>query len=47
LKTGLSPAPSLERTGKLPALLCLHQTIRIGKEEPAELGTNENLSGFS
>src|SRR5262245_23304949 len=33
----------LERAGKLPAVLCLHQTIRIGKDEPAGLGTNENL----
>ncbi len=27
----------------LPAVLCLHQTIGIGKEEPAGLGKNENL----
>ncbi|MEO7650641.1 MAG: alpha/beta fold hydrolase [Bryobacteraceae bacterium] len=31
------------RTGKLPAMLCLHQTIRIGKAEPAGLGSNPNL----
>lgn len=28
---------------KSPAILCLHQTITIGKEEPAGLGKNENL----
>jgi acetyl esterase/lipase len=26
-----------------PAILCLHQTTNIGKEEPAGLGTRENL----
>ena len=26
-----------------PAILCLHQTTRIGKEEPAGLGTNTSL----
>jgi dienelactone hydrolase len=26
-----------------PAMLCLHQTIRIGKNEPAGLGGSENL----
>lgn len=31
------------RTGKVPAVLCLHQTIAIGKDEPAGLGTNEEL----
>src|SRR5579872_1674211 len=29
--------------GKLPALLCLHQTVKIGKAEPAGLGERENL----
>jgi dienelactone hydrolase len=29
--------------GKAPAMLCLHQTIRIGKAEPAGLGENPNL----
>jgi dienelactone hydrolase len=29
--------------GKLPAVLCLHQTIAIGKAEPAGLGDRENL----
>jgi dienelactone hydrolase len=32
-----------QRSGKLAALLCLHQTIRIGKAEPAGLGGNPNL----
>jgi pimeloyl-ACP methyl ester carboxylesterase len=32
-----------ERNGKLPAVLCLHQTIRIGKDEPAGLGKSQNL----
>jgi dienelactone hydrolase len=31
-----------ERKGRLPAVLCLHQTIKIGKGEPVGLGTNEN-----
>src|SRR5260370_11645212 len=29
--------------GKLPAVLCLHQTVAIGKDEPAGLGKRENL----
>jgi dienelactone hydrolase len=32
-----------DRRGKLPAVLCLHQTVRIGKGEPAGLGDRENL----
>jgi dienelactone hydrolase len=28
---------------KLPAVLCLHQTTKIGKEEPAGMGGNPNL----
>ena len=28
---------------QVPGILCLHQTIRIGKREPAGLGDNENL----
>jgi pimeloyl-ACP methyl ester carboxylesterase len=28
--------------GKAPAILCLHQTINIGKDEPAGLGQQEN-----
>ena len=31
-----------ERQGKVPAILCLHQTIAIGKGEPAGLGQQEN-----
>jgi pimeloyl-ACP methyl ester carboxylesterase len=31
-----------ERQGKLPAVLVLHQTIAIGKDEPAGLGQQEN-----
>jgi pimeloyl-ACP methyl ester carboxylesterase len=31
------------RKGKLPAVLCLHQTVRIGKSEPAGLGERPNL----
>jgi len=31
-----------ERRGRLPAMLCLHQTIAIGKDEPVGLGPNEN-----
>jgi len=31
-----------ERKGKLPAVLVLHQTINIGKDEPAGLGKQEN-----
>src|SRR5262245_60308021 len=29
--------------GKAPAVLCLHQTVKIGKDEPAGLGKNEEL----
>src|SRR5205823_4094090 len=32
-----------ERRGRLPAVLCLHQTTRIGKDEPVGLGTRPNL----
>lgn len=28
---------------KLPAVLCVHQTVRSGKDEPAGLGQNKNL----
>src|SRR5882724_7489545 len=37
----LIPSP---HEGKLPAMLCLHQTTRIGKAEPAGLGGNSNLA---
>jgi dienelactone hydrolase len=33
----------LEPKGKLPAVLCLHQTARIGKGEPAGLGDRESM----
>src|SRR4051812_39533045 len=29
--------------GKLPAVLCLHQTVAIGKDEPAGLNESEEL----
>lgn len=32
-----------EAKGKLPAVLCLHQTVSIGKREPAGVGGNPNL----
>jgi len=34
----------LERKGKLPAVLCLHQTVAIGKGEPVGLGGKPNLA---
>jgi neutral ceramidase len=30
--------------GKVPGILCLHQTIKIGKEEPAGMGGSPNLN---
>jgi dipeptidyl aminopeptidase/acylaminoacyl peptidase len=33
----------IDRKGKLPAVLCLHQTVAIGKGEPAGFGKRENL----
>lgn len=35
--------PAEKATEKLPAVLCLHQTVQIGKQEPAGLGGNPNL----
>lgn len=32
-----------EIEGKAPAMMCLHQTVQIGKDEPAGLGGNPNL----
>jgi acetyl esterase/lipase len=32
-----------KRDGKLPAVLCLHQTVALGSGEPAGLGQRENL----
>jgi dienelactone hydrolase len=31
------------RRGRMPAVLCLHQTVGIGKEEPVGLGGSANL----
>lgn len=40
----LIPRIAIEKpTVKLPAMLCLHQTVAIGKDEPAGLGGNPNL----
>ena len=35
--------PKSENDNKRPAILCLHQTTKIGKDEPAGLGGNPNL----
>jgi dienelactone hydrolase len=35
--------PPRDAKKKLPGVLCLHQTVNIGKEEPAGLGGNPNL----
>ncbi|MDB5338387.1 MAG: Prolyl oligopeptidase family protein [Planctomycetaceae bacterium] len=35
--------PAKKAAEKLPAVLCLHQTIGIGKQEPAGLGGSPNL----
>ena len=35
--------PPLAEGTKAPAILCLHQTTKIGKEEPAGMGGNPNL----
>ncbi|MBY0504687.1 MAG: alpha/beta fold hydrolase [Bryobacteraceae bacterium] len=39
----LPPKQVLSNKGKRPALLCLHQTTRIGKAEPAGLGGKPDL----
>ncbi len=40
----LIPREAFQTPGmKLPAMLCLHQTVSIGKDEPAGLGGNPNL----
>jgi pimeloyl-ACP methyl ester carboxylesterase len=39
----LIPDADRRPDGKVPAMLCLHQTIRIGKDEPVGLGDNKNL----
>lgn len=36
-------AADVKSKKRLPAILCLHQTTRIGKDEPAGLGGNPNL----
>lgn len=36
-------APLPNAPGKRPGILCLHQTVGIGKQEPAGLGGNPNL----
>jgi len=40
----LIPDPNNQAPGKRPAVLCLHQTIAIGKDEPAGLGKNPELA---
>ena len=40
----LVPNATPEQHGKHPAVLCLHQTIAIGKDEPAGLGKNPELA---
>jgi len=35
--------PECARPGRTPAVLCLHQTTQLGKDEPAGLGGNPNL----
>ena len=35
--------PARKNGDKRPAILCLHQTVKIGKDEPAGLGGNPNL----
>jgi dienelactone hydrolase len=40
----LIPDPPAGTVIKRPAVLCLHQTISIGKDEPAGLGKNQELA---
>src|SRR5262249_48880751 len=40
----LVPHASEDSGKKRPAVLCLHQTTPIGKDEPAGLGTNPDLA---
>lgn len=40
----LIPDPVSSSSDKRPAVLCLHQTISIGKDEPAGLGQNRELA---
>lgn len=39
----LVPDSSASAKGRGPAMLCLHQTVAIGKDEPAGLGSNPDL----
>lgn len=36
--------PTTSAKGRRPAVLCLHQTIAIGKDEPVGLGKNQELA---
>jgi pimeloyl-ACP methyl ester carboxylesterase len=36
--------PAASKPLRLPAILCLHQTVAIGKDEPAGLGSNLDLA---
>ncbi len=40
----LLPDPVHMPSARFPAMLCLHQTIAIGKDEPAGLGSNRELA---
>ena len=40
----LIPDAARDGTVRRPAVLCLHQTIAIGKDEPVGLGTNLELA---
>jgi dienelactone hydrolase len=40
----LLPDPVRMPAARFPAMLCLHQTIAIGKDEPAGLGSNRELA---
>jgi hypothetical protein len=40
----LIPEQARKPAAKAPAILCLHQTIAIGKDEPAGLGSNRELA---
>lgn len=39
----LIPDADRRASKRAPAMLCLHQTIKIGKDEPVGLGSNKNL----
>lgn len=44
LPQGKLPGPASGEASKRPAMLCLHQTTGIGKDEPAGLGGNPDLA---